>query len=115
MSNPSLFNPPVPVAPAITIFKDLFLNDLAKLPPKTVYRYPLPKVGLQSLCDRKDLVIRPADKGGGIVVLDKIDYENEMYRILNDQDTFKELSNNPTMSFKKISRNLLQRVMISIS
>lgn len=36
LSNPSLFSPPVPVAPAVKIFRDLVLEDLAKLPEKHV-------------------------------------------------------------------------------
>lgn len=71
------------------------------LPAKKSYSHPLPKMGLKSLCDRKDLVVRPADKGGGIVMMDKSDYVTEMYRILEDHDTYKELPSNPTNQFKK--------------
>lgn len=87
LSKPSLFSPPVPATPAVTIFSDLVLKDLAKLPPKKIFNQSFSMAGFKSLCDRKDLVVRPADKGGGIVVPDSSDYVNEMYRILSDHDT----------------------------
>lgn len=74
LSNPSLFNPPVPTAPAVTIFKNLVLKDIATLPIKKQYNHSFPRRGLKSLCDKKDLIVRPADKGGGIIVMDKPDY-----------------------------------------
>lgn len=101
LSNPSLFSPPVPPAPTVTIFRDLVLKDLAKLPPKKIFNQSFPMAGFKSLCDRKNLVVRPADKGGGIVIQDRPDYVTEMYRILSDQDTYRELPSNPTTLFKK--------------
>lgn len=53
------------------------------------------------MCERKDIVVRPADKGGSIVVQDRPDYIKEMYRILSDQDTYRGLSSNPTAQYKK--------------
>lgn len=97
------------MAPAVNIFKDLVLKDLAQLPLKRIYLHSLPNAVLRSLCERKDLVIRPADKGGCIVVLDKTDYEIEMYRIFNDQDTYKELPNNPISSFKRELQDLITK------
>lgn len=61
------------------------------------------------MCDNKNLVIRPADKGGGIVLLDKTDYMNEMYHILSDHDTYKGLPNNPTSKYKKELNSLISK------
>ena len=42
--------------------------------------------------DRSITICRP-DKGTGVVILDKLDYENKMLTILNDQSKFKQLQN----------------------
>lgn len=67
-------------------------------------------MGFKSLCKEKDLGIHPAEKGGGIVILDKKDYEVEMYRILNEPNTYKELPNNPTSLYKRQLSKIIERV-----
>lgn len=71
--------------------------------------HSLANVGLKSLCERKDLVICPTDKGRGIVVLDKADYHKEMCRILSDLNTYRELSSSPTSKYKKDLVNLVTK------
>lgn len=46
-------------------------------------------------------MIRPADKGAGIVILDKCDYESEMLKNRNDHETYSTLSCDPTNRFKR--------------
>lgn len=101
LSNPSLFNPPVPTASAIKVFRELVLNDLHKLPLKKTFNHSSGNAGLRSLCDSRDLVIRPVDKGGGIVIFDNADYQQEMCRILSDHEIYSELPNNPTSKYKR--------------
>ena len=66
LANPSLFNPSGNMAPAINVFRSLVLQDLDVLPNKRIHVDPRVKTGLKQLCDQKDLIIRPADKGGAI-------------------------------------------------
>lgn len=54
-------------------------------------------------------MIRPTNKGGGIVVLDKTDYVSEMHRILSDHDTYRELPHDPTFKFKQELITLVQK------
>ena len=66
------------------------------------------KEALRSLKSRTDIIIRPADKGGGIVVLNTSDYISEANRQLYDPMFYKALDKDPTPSFsilinKKIS------------
>ena len=35
-----------------------------------------------------EIVIQPADKGSGICILNRVDYENEVYRQLDEKSTF---------------------------
>lgn len=109
MSNPSLFNPPSTTASSIKVFRDLVLKDLESLPKKRTYDYPDIKVGLKSLCDRKDLIIRPADKGGGLVILDKSDYHQEMCRILDDTSTYSPLTMDPMKTLQKNLQVLINK------
>lgn len=107
LANPSLFNPPAPIAASIKVFRDLVLTDLEELPKKNIYSDPNIKIGLTSLCQRKDLIICPADKGGGIVILDKSDYHAEMTRIISDLDTYLRLAKNPALDYKKTLADLV--------
>ncbi|XP_076037629.1 uncharacterized protein LOC143023045 [Oratosquilla oratoria] len=45
---------------------------------------------LNELGRNKELVITQADKGGGIIILDKSDYENKMMELLSDGTTYEE-------------------------
>lgn len=101
LSNPSLFNPPGNTAPAINVFRNLVLNDLEKLPNKRIHQDPKIQIGLKSLCEKKNLIICPAYKGGGIVVLDKDTYIQEMKRLLDDHTTYSLLPGDPTSNYKK--------------
>lgn len=100
LSNPSLFNPPGIMAPSIIVFRSLVLQDLDKLPNKIIHTNPA-ITGLKSLCERKNLIIHPTDKGGGIVILDKEEYTREMNRILEDRMTYGLLPIDPTLGFKR--------------
>ena len=51
---------------------------------------------IRNLNNNKDIIIKPADKGGAIVLLNKEDYLREAYRQLSDSLTYKELNKDPT-------------------
>lgn len=44
----------------------------------------------------KDLIIRPADKRGGILLLKRQDYKEEMKNLLSDRDTYTILKKDTT-------------------
>ncbi len=48
-----------------------------------------------------DIVIKPADEGGAIVILNRTDYIAEACRQLND-DQYRKLKNNPTAELQKV-------------
>lgn len=64
---------------------------------------------LKQICERNEIVIRPADKGGGVVILDKSKYLEEMHRLLSDRTTYSPLACNPTTKFKRELQNLINR------
>ncbi|CAJ0920678.1 unnamed protein product [Ranitomeya imitator] len=67
----------------------------------------LEKQALDSLSENKNIVIKPADKGGAIVVMDRSFYMTEVRRQLSDTSTYKMLQTDPTYAIQqKISRVL---------
>lgn len=60
--------------------------------------------GLDSRCENKELIIRPVDKWGGIVIFDRCDYMSEMHKILADRDTYTPLTFDPK-TLSKIIRH----------
>ena len=64
--------------------------------------------GIHSLKKCKDIVIRPADKGGGVVVQSKEQYNSELLRQLEDVETYTKLSGNPTSKYKEQLKQLIR-------
>ena len=56
---------------------------------------------LYNLQKRKDIVIKPADKGSAVVVKDRDHYVSEAERQLNDSTFYKPLDHDPTPEFAK--------------
>lgn len=59
------------------------------------------EAALSTLSSLPDIIIKPADKGGAIVILNKTDYLNEAYRQLNDTSFYRAVSSDPTSVFKQ--------------
>ena len=107
LRNNSVFNPQVSNNPNIEVFKKLVLQDLDGLKLKKASDPIHLKKGMQSLKKRKDIVIRPADKGGGVVVLSKEQYNTELLRQLEDTETYTKLLGNPTSKYKEQLKQLI--------
>lgn len=57
-------------------------------------------LSLKQFLNNPELVIKQADKDGGIVILDKSTYVAEAMRLLSDSKTYKKLSCDPLPSFR---------------
>lgn len=69
------------------------------------------KKALETLAQRTDIVIKPADKGGAIVIINQHDYIKEAHRQLSDSSFYKLLENDPTVEFKQtVNEHLSQLV-----
>lgn len=99
LRNNSTFNPQVANNQHIEVFKKLVLQDLELLTPKKISDPIHIKKGIKTLTERKDIVIRPADKGAAVVIQSKEQYLQELK--LQDEDTYVKLLGNPTREFKK--------------
>ncbi|XP_065671866.1 uncharacterized protein LOC136089724 [Hydra vulgaris] len=58
------------------------------------------------------ITIKKADKGGGICILDKTDYEEKISLHLSDQNTYKILSEDPTKSIARDVNNLFDNIFL---
>ena len=84
------------------------LNEL-NIPP-SYNRFNLPKTerkAIKSLVDNPNIVIKPADKGGKIVIQNTSDYIKEGERQLNDTTYYKRLFMDPT---KELNERIKQKL-----
>ncbi|XP_061186995.1 uncharacterized protein LOC133195147 [Saccostrea echinata] len=65
---------------------------------------------LQSLKNRDDIVIKKADKGSTVVVLDKEMYMSEANRQLSDERFYKKLDSDPTKEFSTAITKTLDEI-----
>ncbi|CAN2391269.1 hypothetical protein PRIEUP_LOCUS1308, partial [Pristimantis euphronides] len=63
---------------------------------------------LRDLASNPDIVIRSADKGGGIVIMDSFYYHQESLNILGDSNYYLKLPNDPTNDYLKELYELLE-------
>lgn len=86
---------------------DCYINTIERhidqLPWKTTHPNinPQEKQALSDLRGNLDIIIKPADKGGAIVVLNKADYINEANRQLNNVTHYSPTPRDPTSDFQK--------------
>ena len=52
---------------------------------------------LKKLRENKDIVITHPDKGNGVVIMNRKDYDKVMYDILENNSKFKRLKKDPTL------------------
>lgn len=66
---------------------------------------------LKDLATDTSVVIKPADKGGGIVILDATTYRDEALRQLNDVSSYKKISFDPTRSILNLVRIMIHEAL----
>lgn len=64
---------------------------------------------LRSLLEDEMLIIKPADKGGSIVVMDRPMYIKEVERQLSDTTTYEAINHNPTFRIKRRVQDLVNK------
>lgn len=101
---PSMFVPKVFDA-SITVFEKLILKDLDILESSTLrIRHNISReeaLSLQTLASDETLTIKPADKGGGLVILNIETSKQEIDRQLSDEVSYKKLDHDPTPVIQK--------------
>ena len=64
---------------------------------------------MRELYNNNDIVIKPADKGGSIVIMDTTDYISEADRQLNNPDHYERLPEDPIQKFNTHINSLINQ------
>uniref|UniRef100_A0A8C5PK61 Uncharacterized protein n=1 Tax=Leptobrachium leishanense TaxID=445787 RepID=A0A8C5PK61_9ANUR len=94
----STFYPKSLISQEINTFEQMVMADLGKLKISTK-RDNLTrreKGALKELVSNESIEIKPADKGGGVVIMTATYYIDEANRMLGDIGTYRRLNKNPT-------------------
>uniref|UniRef100_A0A8C5Q0P8 Reverse transcriptase domain-containing protein n=1 Tax=Leptobrachium leishanense TaxID=445787 RepID=A0A8C5Q0P8_9ANUR len=93
----STFYPKSLISQEINTFEQMIMNDLGKLKTSTKSNNLTKKERdtLKELTLNDRIEIKPADKGGGTVIMSAEYYKSESNRILSDENTYKKLNKNP--------------------
>lgn len=105
----SLFCPPVTNA-AITTFCNLVDGEIEGIltEQNSAHYGNEERKTLAQLGKNKDIIWKPADKGGGIVLLNRAQYISEVQSQLSDEVCYMRLDRNPTANFKHEIDTFLQ-------
>ncbi|KAM4031683.1 uncharacterized protein ACNLHF_019104 isoform 1-T2 [Anomaloglossus baeobatrachus] len=82
------------------------LQDIDRGLYKIRHNYtPEEDTAIRELQNNKSIIIKPADKGGSIVILDKTYYLSEIYRQLRDNSTYLPVPRDPTPQIRERIRD----------
>uniref|UniRef100_A0A8C5MZ48 Reverse transcriptase domain-containing protein n=1 Tax=Leptobrachium leishanense TaxID=445787 RepID=A0A8C5MZ48_9ANUR len=105
----STFFPQFCKSSSMDMFEKLVIKDLEKINNKKNSVYgnrnynnmsKKEREALKILKEDKNTIIKPADKGGGIVLMTKTKYIEECVRQLSDNNTYKIMKKDPTSDMK---------------
>ena len=76
-----------------------YLQSLVKYDSKNTYNKKSniskdEKKGIENLSNNKDIIIKEADKGSAVVIMNRLFYKEKMEQMLNDTSTYKRLARN---------------------
>ncbi|XP_078506462.1 uncharacterized protein LOC144765749 [Lissotriton helveticus] len=112
----SKFQPPIhTVPPQVLAFEQAVAGDIASLWSTTVRSFnnltKSEQMTLKSLSEDHLITIKPADKGGPIVILNTTDYQTECYRQLNNRQAYSPLSTDPTEEVTKQIQDMVEEAL----
>ena len=115
--NKSVWTPPENQFASVDLFIDKCRNDVNKINFDNKLRYSnLPKeewTALHSLRSRSDIVIKPADKGGALVVWRADLYKEEALRQLSDVNFYQEIDCDVTSANQQTVKDTVKNFISS--
>ena len=99
----------------LELFVQLLKNDILNSKPSKIAENisKSEREALQTLINRTDIVIKPADKGKATVILNTDDYKKECYRQLNDSKFYRKLQKDTTHHVEERIKHHLKDMMIN--
>ena len=73
--------------------------------------HPLKKQALLHLTNRDDIIIKPADKGGAVVVWSRPLYDAEAHRQLSDGRFYERLSHDPVKEYQQVLKTAVKQMI----
>ncbi|XP_077151982.1 uncharacterized protein LOC143815994 isoform X1 [Ranitomeya variabilis] len=119
LHNPSTFSPPHTYH-ATETFISLVDREIKSLThEQRLGFYPthnnltvVEKQALDTLRSNKSIIIKPADKGGAVVVMDRIQYCSEITKQLSDTETYQIIPGDPTFKIRKKIQDLINPFLL---
>lgn len=108
LKNNSIYNPKTPASQCMNAFKKMVEEDLRNLRRKD-RKGKHTWDAIKKLGERHEVIIRPADKGGGLVILDKKDYQEEMENLLKVENTYQRLRSNPKKKYQRKLKTFIDK------
>ena len=96
--------------PSINAYIDTVKHDVknwSKAKPTRDNLTKRERQALNILKNRTDIVVKQANKGGALVIIDSKDYFEEGMRKLNDRNYYQKLDKNPTVDHEKLVNNTI--------
>ncbi|XP_041471891.1 uncharacterized protein LOC121421287 [Lytechinus variegatus] len=87
---------------------DHFLHNARQ--PETSVTEKMQRKSITSLKNNRDIIIKPADKGGAVVVQDITSYKEEVTRQLSDNTFYETLSKDPTDEFRELAQKCVDEI-----
>ena len=111
LHKPSTFTPNAGRDNALDMYINVINRELMTFTPKKTFPNLRneEKKALKELRNNKDVTIKPADKGGAVVVLNTTDYVSKCTRQLSDTSYYDRLDSDPTNKFNKIISDTLTK------
>ena len=69
---------------------------------------PVERRALRELMENDQIVIKPADKGSAVVIMDRIKYLKEGYRQLSDRKFYQKLDHCPTETYRREIQGIVE-------
>ncbi|CAJ0955519.1 unnamed protein product [Ranitomeya imitator] len=104
--------PALNLCPAVEVFTRLVSNEIQTIAQSQRYKNNLSKeerMALEELRSWDDVVYKPADKGGNLVVWPVDMYVRQAHKLLKNETCYKRLVSNPTALFQQELIVILER------
>ncbi|KAJ1199269.1 hypothetical protein NDU88_003107 [Pleurodeles waltl] len=112
----STFTPNLAQLPQeVTVFEQAVTNEIENLGREEKHSFMnlsrLEQKALEELNLNPSIIIKPADKGGAIVILDREVYHQECIRLLSDNRNYKFFKSDPTQDTQKEIKMLVEEAI----